>query len=64
MYLFNLIYYYYKKLNYYYLIIINIKFYFNKVFKIKKDFIKIIISLEIVKFIINSFYFLSRFKLN
>ena len=62
--LFNLIYYYYKKSNYYYLAIINIKFHLNRVLEIRKDFIKTIISLEIVKLIINSLYFLSHFKLN
>ena len=61
---FNIVYYRYNKSICYYLIMINIKFHFERVYIIDKDYINIINSLKIIKFIINSLYSLSRFKIN
>ena len=61
---FNIVYYRYNKSIYYYLITINIKFHLKRIYAIDKDYINITNLLKIVNFIINSFYSLSRFKMN
>lgn len=58
------VYYRYNKSICYYLITINIRFHFERVYVIDKDYFNSTNHLEIVKLIINPLYSLSRFKIN
>ena len=61
---FDTVYYRYNKSIYYYLIILNIRFHFERIYAIDKNYINITNFLKIIKFVINPLYSLSRFKIN
>ena len=63
IFLLYLIYYYYNKINYFYLLITNIKFYFDKILIINKDYIKFAIFRNKLNLLLSLFYCFFNFEI-